>query len=70
MDITLALAGKIEALESIIAHLPNNCQNRREYYQEKCDSYRHISGDPGGDCHRPKTNIRMSDDRIGRNSEF
>lgn len=63
MNISRALAEKIEALESIIAYLPNDCRNRREYYQEKCDSYRYISGEHGGDCHCPKTNTGINDDR-------
>ena len=45
MNLKAALTERIEALESIIEHLHDNCQNRREYYQEKCDIYRGLLGD-------------------------
>ena len=45
MNMEAALEDRIEALKSIIEHLQGNGQSRREYYQEKCDIYRHILAD-------------------------
>ena len=42
MNMEAVLAERIEALESIIAHLQGNGQSRREHYQEKCAIYRHL----------------------------
>ncbi len=42
MDMEVILAQRIAVLEGIIAQLHDSGQNRLEYYQEKCDSYRHI----------------------------
>jgi hypothetical protein len=45
MNLEAAITERIEALESIIDHLRDNGQSRLEYYQEKCDIYRHILAD-------------------------
>ena len=42
MDMKAALKERIAALENIVKNLSKAGGTRREYYLEKCESYRHI----------------------------